>query len=137
LTGAQKAMIWVYFSYSGIGSLVLLPSQETPNHMFLVEKVLADFEEERAQNLPKNQSRGIRIHLDNAKPHRAPRDFDRLEITRLPHLPYNQNLIPCDCTLSISFQKEKYLMQCIMSNIFWSQFLLCVQNLDSIISSFM
>jgi hypothetical protein len=64
--------------------------------MFLVEKVLADFEEERAQNLPKNQSRGIRIHLDNAKPHRAPRDFDRLEITRLPHLSYNKNLVPRD-----------------------------------------
>jgi hypothetical protein len=33
--------------------------------------------------------------------------------------------------------KGKYLMQCTISNIFWNQFLLYVQNLGSIISFFM
>jgi hypothetical protein len=40
-------------------------------------------------------------------------------------------------TLSMSFWKEKYLMQRTISNISWNQFLLCVQNLGGIVSSFM
>jgi hypothetical protein len=42
------------------------------------------------------QSRDTFLHFDNATPHRAPQDFDRLRIARLPHLPYSQYLVPCD-----------------------------------------
>jgi hypothetical protein len=57
---------------------------------------VADFDEERAQNWPMNRSRGTFLHLDKSMPHRAPRDFNRLGITRLLHPPYSPDLVLCD-----------------------------------------
>jgi hypothetical protein len=71
LIRAKKIIICIYFSHSGIGSLVLLPSRETPNRVFIIEKVLANFDEKRAQNLPKNRSKNILLDLDNAIPYRV------------------------------------------------------------------
>jgi hypothetical protein len=57
---------------------------------------LANFDEERARNRPMKCSRDTFFHLDSATLHQALRDFDRLGITRLSHLPYSPNLAPCD-----------------------------------------
>jgi hypothetical protein len=65
-------MIWICFSRSGIGSLVLPPSQEAFNQEFFVGKVLADFDGEWAQNQLKNRSKGTFLHLANATTHRTP-----------------------------------------------------------------
>jgi hypothetical protein len=96
LIGAKKVVIWICFFRSGIESLVFLPPRETFNREFFVEKVLADFDEEVAQNRPKNPSRGTFLHFDSAMPLRAPQDFDRLGITRLSHPSYSPDLVPCD-----------------------------------------
>jgi hypothetical protein len=56
---------------------------------------LADFDQERARNHPRKRSRDTFLYFDNATPYRAPRDFDRVGIIKLPHLPYSPNIAPC------------------------------------------
>jgi histone-lysine N-methyltransferase SETMAR len=75
---------------------------------------LADFDEKRAQNLPKNRSRSILLHLDNAMPHHTPRDFDHLGITRLSHPPYSPDLVPCDLWLFETLKRR--LEECTFGN---------------------
>jgi histone-lysine N-methyltransferase SETMAR len=87
-------MILVCFSRFGIGNVVLLPAKETFDREFFVEKVLADFDEERARNCPRKHSKDTFLHLDNVIPHQAPRDFDCFGITRLFHPPYSPDLAP-------------------------------------------
>jgi hypothetical protein len=62
------------------------------NHKFFVEKVLAGFNKEQVQNRPKKRSSATFFHLDNATPHRTPRDFDRLGITKFPHQLYSPEI---------------------------------------------
>jgi hypothetical protein len=90
--GTKKVMTWVCFSRSGIGNVLLLPSKETLDREFFVEKVLADFDKERARNWPRKQSRDTFFYLDNTTPHRAPQDFDRLGIARLHDPRYSADL---------------------------------------------
>jgi hypothetical protein len=92
----EKLMIWVCFSRSGIGSITALPEKETFTRRLFVEKVLDDFDKERAETRPEKRAPGIFVHLDNAPTHRAHDDFDRLGITRLFHSPYSQDLTQCD-----------------------------------------
>jgi hypothetical protein len=94
--GQNKVMIGVCFLRSGIRNTVLLRPKETFDREFFVEKVLADFDEERVRNHPRKCSKDAFLHLDNATPHRAPRDFDCLGITRLFHPAYSANLAPRD-----------------------------------------
>jgi hypothetical protein len=63
--------------------------------VFFVGKVLADFDKELGQTRPMKHSRDTFFHLDNATPHRAPRDFDRLGVVKLAHPPYSQDLALC------------------------------------------
>jgi hypothetical protein len=71
LIEAKRVIIYICFSCSGIGSLVLPPSQEAFNLEFFVGKVLADFNGEWAYNQLKHRSKGTFLHLANATPHRA------------------------------------------------------------------
>jgi hypothetical protein len=104
--GTKKVMIWVYFSRFGIGNIVLLSLKEIFDCEFFVETVLSDFDKERARNHQRKYCKDIFLHLDNTIPHRAPRDFDRLEITRLLHPPYSQDLALWDFWL-FRTQKRK------------------------------
>jgi hypothetical protein len=70
--------------------------KETFTCQFFVDKIIDNFDKELAETRPKKRARGTFLHLDNAPTHRADDDFDRLGITRLPHLPYIQDLAPCD-----------------------------------------
>jgi hypothetical protein len=76
--------------------VVVVPLQEIFNYEFFVEKVLADFDKEHMQDRPKKHSKDIFVYLDNATPHRAPRDFDCLGMTRLIHQLYSPYLALCD-----------------------------------------
>jgi hypothetical protein len=53
-----------------------------------------DFDEELGRTRPMKRSRDTFFHLDNATPHRALQDFDRLGIARLCHPPYSSGLVP-------------------------------------------
>jgi histone-lysine N-methyltransferase SETMAR len=96
LSRRKKVVIWVSFSRSGIGNIVLLSPKETINRVFLIQEVLADFDKELWRARPMKRCRTILFHLDNPTPHRASQDFDRLGIARLSHPPYSQDLAPCD-----------------------------------------
>jgi hypothetical protein len=87
-------MILACFSRFGIENIVLLPSKKTFHCEFFVEKVLADFDEERVRNCPRKHSKDTFLHLDNVTPHQAPRDFDCFGIKRLSHPPYSPDLVP-------------------------------------------
>jgi hypothetical protein len=89
-------MILIYFSRVGIGNIVLLSSKETFAREFFVEKVLVDFDKERARNCPRKHSKDTFLHLDNATPYQAPRHFDCLGIIRFSHPPYSSDLTPCN-----------------------------------------
>jgi hypothetical protein len=89
-------MIWVSFSRSGIENAVLFAPKEISNRVFFVYRVLAGFNKELGRMRPMKRSRDIFLHLDNATPHRALQDFDRLGISRLSDPPYSQDLAPCD-----------------------------------------
>jgi hypothetical protein len=84
----------------------MLPSKETFNHIFFIQKVLANFDKKLDQTRPMKRSRDIFLHLDNATPHRAPQDFDRLGIARFPHSPYSPDLQPCNFSLFDMLKKK-------------------------------
>jgi hypothetical protein len=73
-----------------------IPSPETLNREFFVEKVLTNFNKKRGQNRPKKHSRSTFLHLDHTIPHRALWHFDCLGIIRLLYLLYSQDLVLCD-----------------------------------------
>jgi hypothetical protein len=64
-------MILTCFSRSGIENVIALSPQEALNRESFVERVLADFDEEREQNRPKKCSRATFLHLNNATLHQA------------------------------------------------------------------
>jgi hypothetical protein len=89
-------MIWVYFSRFGIESITALPEKEIFTRMLFVEKVLDDFDKERAETRPKKRPPGTFLHLDNPPTHWPDDNFDRLGVTRLSHPSYSQDLAQCD-----------------------------------------
>jgi hypothetical protein len=89
---SKETIILVYFSYSGIGSVVAVALQETFRHVFFVKEVLANFDGKHEQNQPKKHSRNTFVYLDNATPHWASLDFDRLGIRKFIHPPYRPDL---------------------------------------------
>jgi hypothetical protein len=89
-------MIWVCFSRTGIGNVTALLEQETFTRVFFIEKVLDDFDKDRAETRPKKCTRETILHLGNAPTNRASDDFDRLGITRLLHPRYSPDLTACD-----------------------------------------
>jgi hypothetical protein len=72
----------------------------------LCQKVLADFDKERARNRPRKRSRDTFLHLGNATLYRAPRDFDPLGITRLLHSSCSPDLAPCDFWLFRTLKRK-------------------------------
>jgi hypothetical protein len=89
-------MIWVCLSRSGIGNITTLLEKEIFTCRLFVEKVLNDFDKERAETRTKKPARGTFMHLDNAPTHRTDDDFDHLGITRSSHPLYSQDLAQCD-----------------------------------------
>jgi hypothetical protein len=57
-------MIWICFLRLGIGSITALSEKETYKHRSFVEKVLDNFDKERAETLPKKRACGAFPHLD-------------------------------------------------------------------------
>jgi hypothetical protein len=76
------------------------------NRVFFIKNVLADFDEELWRKRPMKRSRDTFLHLDNATPHWAPQDFDRLGIARLLHPPDSLDLALCDFWLFGTLEKK-------------------------------
>jgi hypothetical protein len=89
-------MIWVCFSRPGIETITAFPEKETFTRRFFVEKVLDDFDKERAEARPKRRPPGTFLHLDNAPTYRPDDDFDRLGATRLSHPRDSPEVTQCD-----------------------------------------
>lgn len=61
-----------------------------------------------AKRRPKLGSKGIKLHIDNARPHLVQNKFDELGISRLPHPPYSPDLAPSDFFL-FGYLKNKLM----------------------------
>jgi histone-lysine N-methyltransferase SETMAR len=74
----------------------MLPAGQSFNMDFFRGTVLPTIAEDRAQTRPKLKARRTFLHLDNARPHLTPEQYNDYGITRLPHPPYSPDLSPCD-----------------------------------------
>ena len=93
--GSKKVMFTVMWSAGGIKSISVLPPGGRFNREYF-EEVLDEMAAEIRKRRPVNGTKGMKIHLDNARPHIVPGKIDELEMTRLPHPPYSPDLAPSD-----------------------------------------
>jgi hypothetical protein len=92
----RKLMFWINFSGTWIGAIVMLPPEQNLNKEFFTGIFLSRITENRAQTRPKLKARRNFVHLDKAWPHLTPEQYNDFGITRVPYLPYSQDLSPCD-----------------------------------------
>ena len=96
LEGARKVMISVIFNANRIASITVLPRGETFTKTFYYDSVIADFMMNVRIPKTRDGSRKVKLHCDNAPPHRIDRELAMLNIPRVPHPPYSPDLAPCD-----------------------------------------
>jgi hypothetical protein len=118
--GADKVMIWIYFSCSRIRNLVILPPRETSISEFLL-KVLIDFHKDQVQNRLKNRSKETFLHLDNVIPDQVPRDSDRLGTTKFLHLPTAWILHPVISRYSERWNEDRQNVRLVIQLKWWWQ----------------
>jgi len=105
---SKKLMMTVIWSISGIHLIDFLPRDEKFNKDYFasfffklnfsnnVDNVMSNLESIFREKRPKRICKGLKLHLDNAKPHLIQEKFDSLGILRLPHPPYSPDLAPSD-----------------------------------------
>jgi hypothetical protein len=66
LIGAKTMVIWASFSRSGIGNAALLPLKEMINCVFVIHKVLADFDKELGRHVRWNVRGTLSVNLTSS-----------------------------------------------------------------------
>jgi len=100
--GDEKVMLTVLFSSCRVWLINFLPTGQTFTADYMVNSILRGFEAEVRKTMPKNGTRGWRIHLDNCTPHRAALtqgSIANLGMIPLPHPPYSPDIAPSDFAL--------------------------------------
>ena len=114
---SKKVMACVIWSISGIHCFKDLPNDKKFNSSFFsgfffffvnFPEVLDELDEDLAKRRPKLRSKGIKLHIDNARPHSVQDKLDKLGISRLPHPPYSPDLAPSDFFL-FGYLKNKLI----------------------------
>jgi hypothetical protein len=78
-------------------NVVTLPSGERFTRDFFVDKVMGSFARMRMKKMPRVETRGTLLYLDNAHPHLTPETFEYHDITKLSHPRYHSDLSQRDC----------------------------------------
>ena len=92
----KKLMICVVWSFNGFFSLTSLPKGHKFNKDFFIGTVLNQLKCDFAKIQPKNRTKGIKLHMDNARPHFVDEKLKEFGIKRLIHPPYSPGLAPSD-----------------------------------------
>jgi histone-lysine N-methyltransferase SETMAR len=107
----KKIMYAVFFRSTGLVSAVKLGSKETITAKWYTNVCLEEVFNSVANKREKTGIRGIILHHDNARPHKAAITSAFLEekgIELMPHPPYSPDLAPCDFWL---FRKLKKFLR--------------------------
>jgi hypothetical protein len=75
---------------------VFLPRGERFTRKFMLEEVMKDFMFRVSIPKTKDKNRKVKLHMDNAKPHRIDEEMAGLNVPRVEHPPYSPDLAPCD-----------------------------------------
>jgi len=94
-TGSKKVMITVMWSTSGIHTISMLPVGARFNKAYF-HTVLDELAAKIHARRPARGTSGIRIHVDNARPHLVGEKIEQLGMIRLEHPPYSPDLAPSD-----------------------------------------
>ena len=96
IISSKKTMISVVWSTSGFHSIVKLEKKEKFNRDFFKNEVLGDLKKKIEIKRPKLKFSGIKLHMDNARPHCIDDYLAEIDLERLPHPPYSPDLAPSD-----------------------------------------
>lgn len=105
----KKIMYAVFFRSTGLVAAIKLGSKETITAKWYTDVCLKKVFESVANERPKTGTRGIILHHDNARPHKAVITQEFLEekgIELMPHPPYSPDLAPCDFWLFRRLKKS-------------------------------
>jgi histone-lysine N-methyltransferase SETMAR len=94
--GSKKLLLTVVWSFRGIELVNFLPRKQKFDKEYFSTIVLEEFSEVIQKRRPKKGTKGLMLHLDNARPHLINEEFEKRGIIRLPHPPYSPDLAPSD-----------------------------------------
>jgi histone-lysine N-methyltransferase SETMAR len=96
---AEKCLLSVLWSVTGIHSPIDVPKGTTYNSAFLCDVVVPDLVRNICFHSRRKSLKGMYIHLDNARPYNSKRTAEYLSGTkanRVPHPPYSSDLAPSE-----------------------------------------
>lgn len=96
MIGNKKIMVTVFWTRAGMESITYLPPGESFNCDYFKTQIMGDLENQLFQRRPKKGLSGIRLHIDNARPHLINDFLDEKNVTRLPQPPYSPDIAPSD-----------------------------------------
>lgn len=105
----KKVMVTIFFSYSGFHVIDFLPKGQNFNSQYMINYILKKLEISIKKIRPKMGLKGMMIHMDNAKPHKAKIVIDKINeffLKPIDHPPYSPDISPCDFWL-FGYLKEK------------------------------
>ena len=89
-------MISVIFNANWIASITMLPRGEKFTKIFYYDSVIADFMKNVGIPKTRDERRKVKLHCDNAPPHRIDGELEALNIPRVHHPSYSPDLAHCD-----------------------------------------
>ena len=92
-------MLCIFFKSTGPALIRHIESGQTIDHRYYIENCLQPLIDEIKSQRPSSGTHGVKIHSDNATPHRHRVVLDYLELeglTIVPHPPNSPDLAPCD-----------------------------------------
>jgi len=94
--GSKKLMISVIWSSSGMKSVSMLERGKSFDKKYFKEKVLGDLLKKIKEDRPVKQTKELKLHIDNARPHLVDDFLAENGLERLVHPPYSPDLSPSD-----------------------------------------
>jgi histone-lysine N-methyltransferase SETMAR len=100
--GGRKIMITVFFSVRTLVVMDALPKDSKFNQEYFINRVLACLNKEKKNYARRNPSSVLHlciVHMDNSMCHNGEKivgEFQRKDLTRMPHQPYSPDISPCD-----------------------------------------
>lgn len=96
MIGYKKIMVTVFWTRAGMESITYLPPGKRFNREYFINEVMADLENQVLQRRPIRGLSGVRLHIDNARPHLVDNYLMKKEVIRLPQPPYSPDIAPSD-----------------------------------------
>ena len=93
---SKKLLVSVYWSINGMKLIEGLKREEKFNKKYFVETILKNLTDNIIKKRPLKKCSGIKIHVDNARPHQANEEIKKYGLVRLVHPPYSPDLAPSD-----------------------------------------